>query len=218
ADAAPAENAEATVVSGPSKRGRKPSTKRGEGSDMTPAMRSWQIRRLPINMTKHDPFVAEHLIDVGRILQTIPVSGTPNEELYEMIKMSDCLKMCGYELGVVDLKSQPFDEIYRLLSWSVHAGGPSTMPRPSPPISDSAKTILLKVVAAIGRRIREETKDMAAYHRRHANRKLMLAQKGELLPQDDKGIHRRNPLKIPAPLVDIWKVPYKKNTDEANNE
>ncbi|KAJ2550891.1 DNA-binding transcription factor yap1, partial [Coemansia sp. RSA 1933] len=154
----------------------------GASVPTTPAKRSWEIRRIPMHLTKHDAFRTEYLEEAVRIMQQVPVSGTANDDRYEMMKMCDALKLCGYELGVVDPTTEPFFDVYRMLAWSVHSSGPNGGPaHPPPPISDEAKSILLRVFASIGRRIREETKDMAGYHRRHVLRKLMLADCAEPL-------------------------------------
>ncbi|KAJ1724013.1 hypothetical protein LPJ61_005781 [Coemansia biformis] len=135
--------------------------------------------------------------------------------------MCDALKMCGYNLDVANLGSAPISEVYHLLSWAVHPAGPC------PPLSATAKGVLLKVFASIGSRFREETKDMAAYQRRNALRKLIQASEASQKDDDDNDAAarspsdpavRRNPLKIPPPLIDIWKEPYKKATNSAGHE
>ncbi|KAJ2808734.1 hypothetical protein H4R20_000679 [Coemansia guatemalensis] len=201
----------------------------------TPAKKAAEARRIPVHLTKYDAFRSEQLEEAARIMQNIPVGNdSPTADRYELMKMSEALKMCSYELGVVDLATEPISEVYRLLSWSVHATGPLGASNPPPPLSDAAKSVLLRVFASIGNRIREETKDMAGYQRRHALRKLILADSSETprspstaptvtgadeeigtptTPKSAKeqATHRRNPLKIPGPLVDIWKEPYKKS-------
>ncbi|KAI9471529.1 hypothetical protein LPJ78_002433 [Coemansia sp. RSA 989] len=192
------------------------------------ARRSWEVRRIPVHLTKHDPFCEEYLEQVARILGKIPVNELANGERYELMKMADALKMCGYELGVADEDTESIQQVYRLLSWSVHEAGPGGITQlPPPPLSDAAKTVLLKVFASIGRRIREETRDMAGYHRRHALRKLILADGMDSSIDDEsmpgtpispKGVaHRRNPLRIPGPLIDIWKEPYKRTMGSRNS-
>ncbi|KAJ1662990.1 hypothetical protein IW140_004717 [Coemansia sp. RSA 1813] len=201
----------------------------GTSVPATPAKKSWEIRRIPMHLTKHDAFQTEYLEEAIRIMQQIPVNGTTNDDRYELMKLCDALKLCGYELGVVDPTTEPFFDVYRMLAWSVHSAGPSGPAHPPPPISDEAKSILVRVFASIGRRIREETKDMAGYHRRHVLRKLMLADcteslgrspsvdttvdEGEPMTPKENAMHRRNPLKIPGPLIDIWKEPFKKAAD-----
>ncbi|KAJ1934464.1 hypothetical protein GGF37_006354, partial [Kickxella alabastrina] len=81
-------------------------------------------RRLPVNLTKHDPFKVENLTEASRIMQSVAVNGTPNDDRYELMKMSDALKMCGYELGVVDPGTGAVDEVYQIISWAVRAAGP----------------------------------------------------------------------------------------------
>ncbi|KAJ1732363.1 hypothetical protein LPJ72_003457 [Coemansia sp. Benny D160-2] len=200
----------------------------GASAPTTPAKKSWEIRRIPVHLTKHDAFQAEYLEDAIRIMHQIPVNGTANDDRYELMKMCDALKLCGYELGVVDPTTEPFFDVYRMLAWSVHPAGPNGSAHPPPPISDDARSMLVRVFASIGRRIREETKDMAGYHRRHVLRKLMLAdcaeQPSARSPSIDTAVgdsasrtarenamHRRNPLKIPGPLIDIWREPFKKS-------
>ncbi|KAJ2839429.1 hypothetical protein J3B02_006306, partial [Coemansia erecta] len=189
--------------------------------------KSWDIRRIPVHLTKHDPFKAENLFEAMHIMQQIPANGTLNDDRYELMKMSDALKMCGYELGVVYSDTEFINEVYRMLSWAVHAAGPNGPSHPAPSLSDEARDVLLRVFASAGRRIREETRDMAGYHRRHALRKLMLARanRQENIVDEDGAsnkdsnlVHRRNPLKIPGPLVDIWRVPYKKSNANDGNE
>ncbi|KAJ2498721.1 hypothetical protein GGH96_004079 [Coemansia sp. RSA 1972] len=214
--------------------------------------RTWESRRAPVHLTKHDAFRPEYLDAASRILSQVPVESAPGDR-YEQLKMSDALKVCGYELGVADVGSEPVQEAYRVLAWCVHAAGPSAA-HAVPPLSEAGKTVLLRVFASIGCRIREETRDMAGYHRRHALRKLVLAgaegetpregeaQSGSVhetlngsvyetpqgLAHDMQGLAhdtpqgsangslrgaalRRNPLRIPGPLIDIWKEPYKKS-------
>ncbi|KAJ2157374.1 hypothetical protein GGF46_004550 [Coemansia sp. RSA 552] len=203
----------------PKRRGRPPKVG-GGGRDSG--------RRVPsLHLTKYDAFHPEYLDDVARIFQGTQQQLGSDEltgDRYELMKMSDALKMCGYELGLVNMTvTEPFYEVYRLLAWSVHSAGPNGMVVPAPPpLSEPAKNILLRVFASIGSRIREETKDMAGYHRRHMVRKLVhmdsrgspprSASVGEELSNTPKDqlVQRRNPLKIPGPLVDIWKEPYKK--------
>ncbi|KAJ2400566.1 hypothetical protein GGI23_001955 [Coemansia sp. RSA 2559] len=211
---------------------RGPRSGGGASVPTTPAKKSWEIRRIPMHLTKHDAFRTDYLEEAVRIMQQIPVTGTSNDDRYEMMKLCEALKLCGYELGVVDPTTEPFFDIYRMLAWSVHSGAPGGQAHPPPPLSDEAKTILLRVFASIGRRIREETKDMAGYHRRHVLRKLMLADctgslgggrspsadtttidETEPLSPKDNAMQRRNPLKIPGPLIDIWKEPFKKPDD-----
>ncbi|KAJ1891964.1 hypothetical protein LPJ66_006624 [Kickxella alabastrina] len=189
-------------------------------------------RRLPVNLTKHDPFKVENLTEASRIMQSVAVNGTPNDDRYELMKMSDALKMCGYELGVVNPGTGAVDEVYQIISWAVRAAGPSGPTHPPPGLSEEGRGVLLKCFATVGRRIREESRDMAAYHRRHALRKLALAEKQKQKQQQqqkvegemedveteaeagkNKPAHRRNPLRIPGPLVDIWREPYKKSHD-----
>ncbi|KAJ2079501.1 hypothetical protein H4R24_003734 [Coemansia sp. RSA 988] len=210
----------------------------------TPAKKAAEARRIPVHLTKYDAFRESQLEEVSRIIHSISASNdSPTADRYELMKMSEALKMCSYELGVVDLATEPINEVYRLLSWSVHATGPLGVENPPPPLSDAAKSVLLRVFASIGNRIREETKDMAGYQRRHALRKLILADYSEMpwtpstaqamtgadeelgsltTPKSSKEqtAYRRNPLKIPGPLVDIWKEPYKKSVadDEAGHE
>ncbi|KAI9502320.1 hypothetical protein BX070DRAFT_227147, partial [Coemansia spiralis] len=221
------------------RKGEESRAAKASGTPTTPAKKSWEIRRIPVHLTKHDAFRPEYLEEVIRTMQTIPITGMPNEDRYELMKMSDALKLCGYELGVVDPTTAPFFEVYRLLSWAVHAAGPNGPAHPSPPLTDEAKGILLRVFASIGRRIREETKDMAGYHRRHVLRKLMLAESMEAdrassvpMAMDDEydaeyaesrtpreqPVNRRNPLKIPGSLIDIWRELYKKNTENDGHE
>ncbi|KAJ2470212.1 hypothetical protein GGI02_003077 [Coemansia sp. RSA 2322] len=197
----------------------------GDMGLVTPVKRHLDLRRIPVHLTKHDAFRTEQLDEASRILQTVPVTRSSNDDRYELMKMSDALKMCGYELGVVDPATVPLDQIYRLLAWAVHAPGPQSPAHPVPELCEEARTLLLRVFASIGRRIREETKDMAAYHRRHVLRKLMQASAtspdgqetaGAMEDEDEakspreSAVHRRNPLRVPGPLVDIWKSPYKK--------
>ncbi|KAJ2705577.1 hypothetical protein H4R19_005108 [Coemansia spiralis] len=185
--------------------------RRSEKHGSTPA------RRAVPALTKGDAFSPGLLEAVEEIVRGMAGSEQAEAEKYEQMKMCDALKMCGYSLDVANLGSAPISEVYLLLSWVVHPAGPC------PPLSATARGVLLKVFASIGSRLREETRDMAAYHRRHALRKLLLA--SEAPPRDDadhdggnddEGLSpkdlalRRNPLKIPAPLVDIWKEPYKK--------
>ncbi|KAJ2412008.1 hypothetical protein GGF41_006223 [Coemansia sp. RSA 2531] len=136
---------------------------------------------------------------------------------YETKKMSDAIKMCGYELQPT---SVAMDEIYRLLSWAVYAPQEAAA-MPPPELGEDARGLLLKVFADVGKRIREETKDLASYHRRHVLRKLLLAEVAgpssssadvaeedeEKSPKGEHAVHRRNPLRVPGPLVDIWKLP-----------
>ncbi|KAJ1725758.1 hypothetical protein LPJ53_000019 [Coemansia erecta] len=199
--------------------------KRSRADDSSSRSAGWDTRRAPANLTKHDPFKVENLAAATHIMQQIPVKGTPNDDRYELMKMSDALKMCGFELGASEAGVEHLNEVYRLLSWAVHAAGPNGPAQPLPPLSEEAKGDLIRVFASVGRRIREETKDMAGYHRRHALRKLMLAKSARSessMPEDgeSKGnaVHRRNPLKVPGPLVDIWKVPYKKASGNDGNE
>ncbi|KAJ2776269.1 hypothetical protein GGI15_004894, partial [Coemansia interrupta] len=203
--------------------GRPRGGKRSRADDSS-SRSAWDTRRAPTNLTKHDPFKVENLAAAAHIMQQIPTKGLPNDDRYELMKMSDALKMCGFELGVPEPGTEHLAEIYRLLSWAVHASGPSGPSHPLPPLSEEAKGDLIRVFASIGRRIREETKDMAGYHRRHALRKLMLAKtaRSESSMQEDgeargNAVHRRNPLKIPGPLIDIWKVPYKKANGNDGN-
>ncbi|KAJ1755580.1 hypothetical protein LPJ69_005051 [Coemansia sp. RSA 1752] len=239
-------NEETPVRRGPGRPRKTP-----HGAD-TPR-RTWESRRTPVHLTKHDAFRPEYLDAASRILSQVPVETAPGDR-YEQLKMSDALKVCGYELGVADVGSEPVQEAYRVLAWCVHAAGPSAA-HAVPPLSEAGKTVLLRVFASIGCRIREETRDMAGYHRRHALRKLVLAgaegQGGETpreneaqsgsvhetqngsvyetpqgLGHETQGLAhetqgsangslrgaalRRNPLRIPGPLIDIWKEPYKK--------
>ncbi|KAJ1877224.1 hypothetical protein H4R99_004674 [Coemansia sp. RSA 1722] len=212
-------------------RPRKDSSTKGRVDDGV-SRKSWDIRRMPVHLTKHDPFKVENLFEAMRIMQQIPANGTLNDDRYELMKMSDALKMCGYELGVVYSDTEAVNEVYRMLSWAVHAAGPNGPSHQAPQLSEDAKKVLLRVFASAGRRIREETKDMAGYHRRHALRKLMLAKAtksesvndengdgdGEARMKKEQLVHRRNPLKIPGPLVDIWREPYKKSNENEGNE
>ncbi|PIA13699.1 hypothetical protein COEREDRAFT_83299 [Coemansia reversa NRRL 1564] len=222
----------------PRKNGRKSFGDSNNSLPTTPAKKAAEARRIPVHLTKYDAFRSEQLEEATRILHGIPVSNdSPTADRYELMKMSEALKMCSYELDVVDLATEPINEVYRLLSWSVHATGPLGAANPPPPLSDAAKSVLLRVFASIGNRIREETKDMAGYQRRHALRKLILAEYSETpgspstaatmtgvdeeigTPTTPKSsreqvAHRRNPLRIPGPLVDIWKEPYKKAAAE----
>ncbi|KAJ2693838.1 hypothetical protein H4218_005875 [Coemansia sp. IMI 209128] len=177
----------------------------------TPARRSWEVRRIPVHLTKHDAFRTEHLDDATRVMMTVPVNDVEGDR-YEMKKLSDAIKMCGYEMHST---SVAMDEIYRLLAWSVyapHEGGVV------PEVGEEARGLLLRVFAEVGRRVREETKDLASYHRRHVLRKLLLADAvsppeesndvdEEKSPRGEHSVHRRNPLRVPGPLVDIWKMP-----------
>ncbi|KAJ2726410.1 hypothetical protein GGI07_000548 [Coemansia sp. Benny D115] len=182
-------------------------------SSATPSRKSFDLRRVPVHLTKHDPFKTENLEAAINIMQSVPVNTTANDDRYELMKMSDALKMCGYELAELEgIENNLFNEIYRMLSWAVHAAGPNGPTHPEPPMSEEARTVLLRVFSSLGRRIREETKDMAGYHRRHALRKLLLAGRMDSSVKDAV-VHRRNPLRIPGPLVDIWREPYKKTND-----
>ncbi|KAJ2772278.1 hypothetical protein IWQ57_001830 [Coemansia nantahalensis] len=184
--------------------------RRSEKRVSTPAKRAGAA------LTRGDAFSPRLLDAAEEILRGMGGSEQSGAEKYEQMKMCDALKMCGYNLDVANLGSVPISEVYLLLSWAVHPAGPC------PQLSATARGVLLKVFASVGSRFREETKDMAAYHRRHALRKLLLASDaspkddGDDDGDDDEGQSpkdlalRRNPLKIPAPLVDIWKEPYKK--------
>ncbi|KAJ2059611.1 hypothetical protein GGI17_004313 [Coemansia sp. S146] len=191
----------------------------------TPARRSWEVRRIPVHLTKHDAFRSEQLDDAARVMQMVPVNDMDGDR-YEMKKMSDAIKMCGYELHPT---SVAMDEIYRLLSWAVYAPQEASAP-PPPEMGDDARGLLLKVFADVGKRIREETKDLAAYHRRHVLRKLLLAEAAgpssadaveedeERSPKGEHAVHRRNPLRVPGPLVDIWKLPPSLKKADANGD
>ncbi|KAJ2483202.1 hypothetical protein IWW56_000550 [Coemansia sp. RSA 2131] len=241
-----------TVDAAPVRRG--PGRPRKTPNRTDTQRRTWESRRTPVHLTKHDAFRPEYLDAASRILSQVPVESAPGDR-YEQLKMSDALKVCGYELGVAEAGSEPVQEAYRVLAWCVHAAGPSAA-HAAPPLSEAGKTVLLRVFASIGCRIREETRDMAGYHRRHALRKLVLAgaegmgcetpreggeaQNGSVhetpqgSAQETQGLGhemqglahdtpqgsangslrgsalRRNPLRIPGPLIDIWKEPYKK--------
>ncbi|KAJ2741963.1 hypothetical protein GGI20_004815 [Coemansia sp. BCRC 34301] len=185
----------------------------GDMALVTPAKRSWEVRRIPVHLSKHDAFRAEQLDDALRIMQAVPVGDA--DDRYEMKKMSDAVKMCGYELQ----PSLPaLDEVYRLLAWAVH---PPPQSSATPEVSEEARALVLRVFADVGRRIRSETNDLASYHRRHVLRKLLLAENVGQSPsvaehaEDDEvkspkselAVHRRNPLRVPGPLIDIWKLP-----------
>ncbi|KAJ2356090.1 hypothetical protein GGF43_002291 [Coemansia sp. RSA 2618] len=211
-------------VEHPVRRGPGRPRKQAHEGPATPARRSWEVRRIPVHLTKHDAFRAESLDACAHILNAIPVEELSSGERYEQMKMSDALKMCGYELGASTSGTEPVQEVYRLLSWAVHAAGPNGAVHEAPVLSDAGRTVLLRVFAAMGSRIREETRDMAGYHRRHALRKLILAEsEAPAADEDDAPVsprgaaHRRNPLRIPGPLIDIWKEPYKKSADARNS-
>ncbi|KAJ2502469.1 hypothetical protein IWW47_002991, partial [Coemansia sp. RSA 2052] len=61
----------------------------------TPVRRGgWEVRRLPVHLSKHDAFRSDQLDDALRIMQAVPVDG---DDRYEMKKMADAVRMCGYE-------------------------------------------------------------------------------------------------------------------------
>ncbi|KAJ2910107.1 hypothetical protein GGI21_001206 [Coemansia aciculifera] len=187
-----------------------PQVKRGSGLD---------VRRFPVHLSKHDAFRGDQLADALRIMQTVPVGD--GDDRYELKKMSDAIKMCGYELP--EPSAPAIGDVYRLLAWAVH----SPQPGPAPEVSEEVRALVLRVFADVGRRIRMETRDLAAYHRRHVLRKLLLAEaatpselepphaadneeeheEGVKSPRSESAVHRRNPLRVPGPLVDIWKLP-----------
>ncbi|KAJ2318990.1 hypothetical protein GGI00_006494, partial [Coemansia sp. RSA 2681] len=189
----------------------------------TPVRRGgWEVRRLPVHLSKHDAFRSDQLDDALRIMQAVPVDG---DDRYEMKKMADAVRMCGYEEQQRASSSSSFssfshalDDVYRLLAWAVHG---ATGAAEQPEIGEEAKALVLRVFADIGRRIRVETVDLAAYHRRHVLRKLLLAEAAgpatataaaaephaaeETMeevgsPRSEHAVHRRNPLRVPGPL------------------
>ncbi|KAJ1841997.1 hypothetical protein LPJ73_005937, partial [Coemansia sp. RSA 2703] len=127
---------------GPGRPRKDGSAKRSRADDSS-SRSAWDTRRAPANLTKHDPFKVENLAVATRIMQQIPVKGTPNDDRYELMKLSDALKMCGYELGVADVGAEHLNEVYRMLSWSVHAAGPNGPAHPPPPLSEEAKNDLI---------------------------------------------------------------------------
>lgn len=157
-----------------------------------------EYRRQAHHLTKHDAFRPSQLALVAQQLQEQVPRGEEDEDRYELMKISDSLKVCGYQLNQ---PTNELEEIYRLLAWSMHPGAVE-----APDLSAKARDSLLRVFGEVGHRIREETDGMAGYHRRHVLRKLLVPKEGGT---------RRNPLKIPGPIVDIWKDPH--SSKKVNN-
>ncbi|KAJ1674510.1 hypothetical protein EV182_003136 [Spiromyces aspiralis] len=190
-------------------------------SEDTPSKKLRQpiLNRIPVNVTKHDPFRIENLKAISDLLTMIPTIGSEHDERHDMLKMSEAFKMCAIENLANVPDPSALSEVYMLLAWSLHSARPrnpeagDTVPEP-PAISDAARNILIKIFTLIGDRIREETTEMASSCRRHAARKLYIKSnmvKGTLSedmagsPEAMEIDERRNPLGISTYLTDVYR-------------
>ncbi|KAJ1916955.1 hypothetical protein H4219_003480 [Mycoemilia scoparia] len=192
----------------------------------TPAkkFRQSSYNRIPVHVSKHDPFSLENLDKVVNIMKSSPITTSEHDERLETMKMSEALKICSNENMENVPDGDAISEVYMLLAWAVLNTKPNdsqnNTSNPPPTLSDAAKSIVLQIFSAMGHQVREETTDMAGSCRRHAARRILYkihqqqdasTNKGEgevshnLEQFADSVEDRRNPLGISNYVTDVYR-------------